>query len=314
MSLVWVAALWLAAAPARSWWGRGAQDVEALQAQYNAGRYESVITQLDPVGLQRLRGHSLRRGYILLGASYEKAGHPDRALGVYQVGARLFPRDQELLTRLAQLMHSSGLDEQAQPLYEHILKVNSDNPYAHLGLAEIDRTLGFLDRSAEHYERALEGLSDRAGIWQDYAELLYQARDYRTAELAVRRAQSLDSKDTSTLDLALILRELGRADEALAELEPLAKAGNVGAIRARALWLMESGRDEQARTEVEALERQAPGDALALYVRARLELKAGRKAQALDELRLAAQGKESPFTVQVCEKLADLLQAPPPAR
>ena len=45
---------------------------------------------------------------------------------------------------------------------------------------------------------------------------------------------------------------------------------------------------------MEVLLRMTPDDALGLYVRARLELKAGRKPQALADLRLAAARRESP--------------------
>lgn len=304
-----VGALLLAAAPAWGLWGLGAETVKALQAQFDAGRYEAVIAQLDPAGLQKLHGQSLRRGYLLLGASYDKAGHPDKALSVYQVGVRLFPRDQDILSRLAVLLHKSGLEEQAQPLYEKLLQVNPDNPYGHWGLAQIDGTLGFLDRSADHYEKTLQDLPERGDIWQEYAEVLYEARDYRTAELAVQRALALTPSDAATMDLALILRAMNRLDEALATLGPFCRAGRTEAVRACALWRMEAGHDEEAQAAAGALLRRNPADPLARYVRARLALKAGRRVQALQDLDLAAaRGEESPFTAKVCAALASLVQ------
>ncbi len=302
-------AILLAAAPASPWWWEGgAQILKTSQADYDAGRYEAVISRLDPAGLQSMRGQNLCRGYLLLGASYERVGRPDKALGVYQVGVRLFRGDQETLARLAELMHRSGLDEQAQPLYESILKVNPGNPRAHLGLAEIDRALGFSDRGAEHYKKALEGFKDRPEVWRDYARLLYEARDFKAAEPAARRALSLESSDSSTMVLALILREEGRAEEAAALLEPLARGGSAGAQRARALWLLEAGLDSQARAAAGALDSQDP---LALYVRARLALKAGRKAEALERLRaISRQAASAPFAARVSSEMITLLSAP----
>ena len=61
-------------------------------------RLSSALEKLQ--GLLKLRGESLRRGYVLLAGSYEKTGRPEKALSFYQVGARLFPRDPQLLSRL----------------------------------------------------------------------------------------------------------------------------------------------------------------------------------------------------------------------
>ena len=77
---------------------------------------------LTRTALLKLRGESLRRGYVLLGASYEMTGRLDKSLSFYQVGAQLFPRDQDLLSRLAVLLHRSGLEEQAQPLFERLVR------------------------------------------------------------------------------------------------------------------------------------------------------------------------------------------------
>ncbi len=305
-------AVLLAATPARPWWWEGgAQILRASLADFRSSRYEAVISRLDPDGLQGLRGENLCRGFLILGESYEKTGRPDKALSVYQVAARLFSGDRQTLSRLAELMHHAGLDEQAQPLYETILKMHPDNPQAHLGLAEIDRTLGFLDRSAEHYEKALQGLGERTDVWRDYARLLYEAREFKTAELAVRHALSQEpvvSSDSSTMLLALILREEGRAEEAAALLEPLARDGSLEAQRARALWLLEAQRNAEARAAVKALDSADP---LALYVRARLALKVGRQTEALEDLRaVAKQSASAPFTARVCSDLATLIQTP----
>jgi tetratricopeptide (TPR) repeat protein len=134
----WAAALLALAVPAQGFWGTGAETVNALEADYNAGRYEAVIARLDPAGLQKLRGDSLRRGYLLLGASYERTGRADKSLSVYQVAVRIFPWNKELLIELAGLLHKAGLEEQAQPLYEKLVRIDPENPYGHLGL-EIGR-------------------------------------------------------------------------------------------------------------------------------------------------------------------------------
>ncbi len=312
-----VAAILLASTSLWGFWGAGDEVIHDLQGQFDAGRYGAVIAQLDPAGLGvvslKLGSENLRIGHVLLGACYEKVEHPDRSLSVYQVGVRLFPRDKDLLSRLAALLHQAGLEEQAQPLFERLVRLDPSSPYGHLGLAQIDRALGFLDRSADHYRKALDSLPKRGDIWQEYGEDLYEMHDYRAAEAALRRGLDLAPGNIDNmLALALVLRAEGSTEAALAQLETPARAGRWAAVQARALWLMESGRDEEAGSAVAGLLRRAPHDPLALYVRARLGLRAGRRAQALADLRLAsAQGDEAPFCARVAAKLAALGQGRP---
>jgi tetratricopeptide (TPR) repeat protein len=312
MRSAFLAALLAASAPAWGLWGSRSETIKALQKQFGAGRYNEVIAQLDPDGLLKLRGDDLRRGYALLAASYEVTGRLDKSLSAYQLAVQLYPRDRDLLERLAMLLHRSGLEEQAQPIYEKLVRLEPTNAHGHLGLAQIDHALGFLDRSADHYEKALQGLAERGDIWREYGEELFEARDYRTAELALRRALGLQPGDAAAgLDLALVLRAMGRIDEALAELEGPSLAGKPEALRARSLWLMEAGRGTESAAAAEALLRAAPNDPLGLYVRARLELKAGRRGQAQSFLRQAAlQGASGPFTAKVCSTLAAIVGGP----
>src|SRR5581483_1961137 len=94
-----------------------------------------------------------RQGYLMLGTSFQRTGQLDKALGVYQVGVKLFPRDLRLLTELGSLLHAAGLEEQAEPLFKKVISIHPNNAAAQLGLAEINHALGFLDVSAEHYEK-----------------------------------------------------------------------------------------------------------------------------------------------------------------
>lgn len=305
-------ALLAAAAPAWGLWGPRSDAIKVLQKQFSAGHYDAVIAALDPDGLLKLRGDDLHRGYDLLAASYELTGRLDKSLSNYQLAVQLFPRDRDFLGRLARLLHHSGLDEQARPLYEKLVSLDPKNASGHLGLAEIDHALGFLDRSTDHYEKALEGLPRNGGLWREYGEELYEARDYRTAELAIRRALALNPDDAEAgLDLALILRATGLIDEALAELDRPSCAGRIEVLRARALWLMEAGRDGQAEAAARSLMQASPNDPLGLYVSARIDLKRGHKAQARGFLRQAStQGDSAPFTAKVCAALAALTGGP----
>lgn len=270
--------------------GEGAL-IQAREA-FDAGRYDKVISELSPANVQRMRGFYQKQAYAVLGEAYERLEHPEKALSVYQLAVSLYPKDIELTTRLARLLHASGLDAQAQPLYEKVLAVQPSNTWANLGLAEIDRALGFIDRAAVRYELALEGeLSGSPAVWRDYAEVLLRQRDYVTAEAAARKSLELDADVESRVVLAFILRAAGKLPEALAELEATPHD------RLRALWLLEAGRHE------EAAKLASGSDPLERYVRARAALKAGRKEDAKRELEaLARSGRLAPFSAEVAAK------------
>ena len=93
--------------PARAWFFRpGADRLEAQKNLFDAARYPEVISRLAPEALQRLRRRDLQRAYLYLGQSYERTRQFDKALSVYQLGVRLFPRDTKLLAQLGLLLHS----------------------------------------------------------------------------------------------------------------------------------------------------------------------------------------------------------------
>jgi tetratricopeptide (TPR) repeat protein len=271
------AAVVLCGAGARAaWWPFGTTpgSIRPAEALSQAGRYADVLDALTPQLMQTLRGPDLLKAYRLRGDAFERLGRPDQALGEYQVGVSLYPRSVELLTREAGLLHRDGLDETARGLFERALAIDAGDWAANLGLAEIDRRLGFLDRSAEHYESALETVPGRADVWRDYSEVLLALNEQLTAELALRKSLELEprSADAHVL-LAFVRRAQGSYDEALLQLDEAASLGaGVGALRAKALWLVELGRYDDARAAAGVVLRAEPRDAAALWVLARAAL------------------------------------------
>ena len=187
MRALLAAVLLLSAPPARAWrlFGEPSDNkIRHAQALSDAGKPREVIAALSPEFIQSLRGTDLRQAYVLMGDNLDAIGRGDEALGFYQLGVKLFPQNVDLLTRQGGLLHRNGLDEQARPLLHRALEFEPRHYGAHLGLAEIYRKLGFLDRSASHYEGALETLEANPQVWRDYAETLLAQRDWTTAELA----------------------------------------------------------------------------------------------------------------------------------
>lgn len=277
------------AAPARAWrlFGEPSDGkVRPVQELNDAGKPREVLAALTPAFVQTLRGTDLRQAYILMGDSHDRLGRADAAVSDYQLGVSLFPKNVDLLSRQGMLLHREGLDEQAKPLLLRVIAIEPKHGTAHTGLAEIDRKLGFLSRSAEHYEIALESLDARADLWRDYAEVLLDLREFKTADLALRKALELEPKNPDArVLLAFARHEQGDMAGAVDDLDAAVGLGaGVGARRAKALFLLEGGRLDEARSEADAILKEVPGDGAALWVRARARLAVGDSDSALRDL------------------------------
>lgn len=305
--------LLLLAAPSRALFFRGlSPSLDGPRRLYQEGRYEQVVSELSPDKLSRLRPLDQRQGYLYLGMAHERLGALDKALGVYQLGVRLFPKDLNLLTNLGMLLHRGGLEEQAEPVFQRVLKIHPNNAVAHLGLAEIDASLGLYDSSSEHYEKSLETMADDPRVWRDYAAVLLSLRDVKTAELAARKAVSLSENADGLFALGRTQRAAGRLDEALAS---LTRAVQLEPQRAQlalalALWQLEAGKFDEAFAIADKQASEARPDPLAFWVRARVRLKRDQYKAAVDDLRrVAAAERQAPFAAAAAKELLTQLEA-----
>ncbi len=299
------------AAPAAAWQMFGQPSdgkIRPVQHLHDDGKIRETLAALSPEFIATLRGTDLRQAYILMGDNLRKLGKLDEALGQYQLGVSLFPTNVDLLVRQAMVLHESGLDERARPLFMRALAIEPRHWNAHQGLAEIDRDSGFLDRAASHYEIALESLEKRANVWRDYAEVLLRLREYKTAGLALHKSLELEpgSSDAHIL-LAFARRAQNDVDGAQEELGEAEKLGaGVGAQRAKALFFLEAGRRREAQAAAETILKSVPNDGAALWVRARLRLAQGDAAGALRDLTAMNMDNEHlSFTIAAARKLSD---------
>jgi len=307
-----LALLLLLAGPVRAWrlWGEPSDGkIRPVQALADEHKSAEVLAALTPEFMQTLRGTDLRQAYILKGDGLYALRRVDEALGVYQLGVGLFPKNVDLLTRQGDLLHRTGLDEQARVFYLRALAFEPRHSGAHLGLAEIDRRLGFFDRSASHYEAALESLEKRADVWRSYAETLLAQRDWITGNLAIARAISLEPQNADGHILTgLARRAQGDMEGALAALdEAQARGAGVGARRAKALWLVEAGKPAAALIQAESVLKEAPGDGAALWASVRAFLALGRDAEAEERLATLSDPERFDLAARAARGLRDAL-------
>ncbi|MBI3549025.1 MAG: tetratricopeptide repeat protein [Elusimicrobia bacterium] len=289
------------------------QDALAgVQLLFDQQDYGRVVGRLTEPEMQKLGRQDLRRAYDLLGQSYQRLGQQDRAIGVYQLAAQLFPKDLNLTTHLADILHHQELDDQARALYESALAIHPNNGSAHLGIAEIARATGLLEQSQEHYEKCLLEIKTDARVWRGYAEVLAKRRNYSKAADAIRKALELDPDNAPTLQsLAQFQRRQGKREEGYASLAAATAAADASprhqdirpelSLR-KASWLFEDGRLDDSLQEAESVLLRFPNDPFALWLRARIALKRGDENAAAADLEAAAsQSRSSPFAAAVAK-------------
>ncbi|MDE2491889.1 MAG: tetratricopeptide repeat protein [Elusimicrobia bacterium] len=308
-----LAALAAAAVPARAWrlFGEPSDGrIRPVQALSDAGKAKQVVAALTPDFIATLRGTDLRQAYVLMGDNLQILGKPAEALGYYQLGVGLFPKNVDLLTRLGDLLHRNGLDARARPYLKRALIYEPRHWVAHIDLAQIAARDGFYEKAAAHYEVAFEApeVLKRPDVWREYAAVLMKLGEDKTAELALRKSLELEPKSADAhVLLAFVRRDEGNVDEAALQLDQAAVLGaGVGALRAKALLLLDAGRPTQARAAAEEVLKTVPGDAAALWVVARVRLASGDyagAAAALSRARQAAQGDG--FALKADEALRD---------
>ena len=300
----------------------GSTTLDNARALFEAQRFGDVVTLLSDRELRTIRSRDLPRGYELLGQSQERLGRPQDALRSYQSGVAQYPKDLNLLTHLGNLLHSGGLDEQARPYYVRILKLSPTNAAAHLGLAETEYRLGFLERSAAHYEAALKTWNDQARLWLDYAQVLSDGRKYKEAFAAVGKSAALADtapgaegpgepfRAATRAARANILWRLDRRAEAFDELDAAQKLepGRLDFAQQRALWALEAGELDRANAAAGLVFNLKSDDPLGLWIRGASLLRRGRAAEARRDLERAAAQKTAPFVAATAQRLLESLR------
>ena len=148
-----------------------------------------------------------------------------------------------------------------------------------------------------------------ARVWLDYAETLLAQRDWKTADLALQRAQALEPENREGFILTgFVRRAQGDLAGALAALDnALAHGADMGAKRAKALWLIEAGRPSEALAVANDVLRESPGDAAALWARARARIAFGQSAKAIAELTPLTAAARQDFSGRAARALSDSL-------
>ncbi len=276
---------------------------------FQEGRYKEVIKNLNHGQLQYYHGKNLAQAYFYVGQSYEYTNHLGRALGFYELGAKLFPNDLRLAAALALLLHRSGLETNAEPLFKKILRAHPNNAEAHLGLAEIYANLGFLNRSVHHYQKTLQSVPENADIWRHYAEVLMKLRKFSEAENAAQKSLSLNPDPKTEMDIAFIQRYEGNLAKAISLLDSPSIDSQYGikAERLKGLWLLEDKQVSKAVLTAKKVQKISPHDPIAYWILAQAALSRGQVSKAKNELGLIRNSEKRSFVYKAAQALTKSL-------
>ncbi|MBI5243991.1 MAG: tetratricopeptide repeat protein [Elusimicrobia bacterium] len=288
-------------------WGRD-HAFEDAQKLFDSGRYGEVIAKLSGTGIRKISRRRRAQAYELLGFSYERTGRLKDALALYQFAEGLYPKELNILSDLANLLHRIDLDERARPLYERVLRIHPNNAAAHMYLGQIFTKQGFWESAQRHYEHALIEWYGSEQVWREYAHVLGKRRNYEGAIRAIQRALAIQENVNALEDLAVFQRASGAPEAYSTLLRACEMSGQSPALpdlRLRlGLWLLADSRLEESLKEAWAVLAMRQDEPLALWMRASVNLRRGRLAEARSDLAAAAQaGRASPFIAQTAQAM-----------
>ncbi|MBP9839191.1 MAG: hypothetical protein KBC84_10830 [Proteobacteria bacterium] len=132
------------------------------------------------------------------------------------------PNDLDLHLKLAKTLQSDGYKSsnvntlmQALEEYKKVLEIQSDNPEALLGIADICMDSGIPDKAAEYYEKYINTKKDDITIMADYSLALLQIGKTELAEKNIKEALLKEENLKNNLTLALIYKLKEQKEDAL---------------------------------------------------------------------------------------------------
>jgi len=158
-----------------------------------------------------------------LGQVQERAGRTDEAYDTYEALVRRTPKHMLALIRLGALATVDGRYSVAEEFYRRAVAAAPGNSEAASRHAEILFRLGRAEEAAAEARRAVQLAPDasRGNFWLGRSLLVLDARGHGAeAEAALRKAADRSEKPyEARYFLAKLLRQLGRTEEAIQELE-----------------------------------------------------------------------------------------------
>lgn len=148
------------------------RDLRIARANIAAvrGEYDTAIAEMSELVKQYPESADL---YSRLGEYYRRKGDTASALQNLRRARELMPNNASTNLQLALMLEAAGRQSEAMPLYEQVIRIESDNPIALNNLAYIiAESGGDLDRALTYAQRARQRLPQNADV-ADTLALIY---------------------------------------------------------------------------------------------------------------------------------------------
>ncbi|MGH8373166.1 MAG: tetratricopeptide repeat protein [Gammaproteobacteria bacterium] len=227
----------------------------------------------------------------------------------------LAPGDRDALRFRAVLEARLGQPVKAAHHFEQMIRAAQGDSYLSTAVLLGEET------DAQHglpvMQQLVEDATDSAAVHYAYAELALHYQRSVLAEHEARRALELKPVlDSARLILARALAAQGKYTQALAIIQPRVQAatGDIPLRLAYAALLAQAGRDDEASVQFQAVLKQQPANAQALYSLGLLDLSANRFDAAHGYFqRLLNSGQQTDAAVYFLGNTAELQQRYPEA-
>ena len=199
------------AAPQNSAKSPSPQEVDALLALFNEGRFTEVAT-LAQMMTERFPLHAF--GWKALGTVFQQMGRSEDALAPMQKAAALSPGEVEAHNNLGMVLQDLNRLDKAEVSFRQALQIKPDYAEAHSNLGATLKELGRLDESEASYRRALQINPDFAEAHSNLGNTLKYLGRLDEAEASYRRALQIKPDHAEAYNnLGVTLQKLGRMDE-----------------------------------------------------------------------------------------------------
>ncbi len=202
-------------------------SMQQALAAFRNGRPAEAVDHLQPLVKRGFDGYEL---HYYLGRSYDALGRPREAASSYERAAALLPGDAAAWRNLGQTRVVLRDWPRAAQAFEKLVEIVPEDTLARMELGQVYRDQGRWNDAAAARRAAVDRDASRADFWNALGTAYGGGRRMAEAERAFAEAAARDPGTALfRYNHALALRQLGRREQALAELHAAAKLGSADA-------------------------------------------------------------------------------------
>jgi choline-sulfatase len=194
---------------------------------FRGGRPAAAVGHLQQLAKRGFDSYEL---HYYLGRSYEALGRPREAASSYERATALLPGDAAAWRQLGQARVALRDWPRAVQAFEKLVAIVPEDAMARMELGEVYRDQGRWNDAAAAMRAAVDRDATRADFWNALGTAFGGGGRMAEAERAFAEAAARDTSNAMfRYNHALALQQLGRRDEALAELQTAARLGSADA-------------------------------------------------------------------------------------